>query len=63
MPSPKLANVMWSYPTVMSPAAYIIFKVVWININFPERNTYKEVTVVKSSGTAVDMKSSSKVKE
>lgn len=53
---------MWSYPTVMSPAAYTIFNVVWINISFPERNIYKEVTGVKSSGAVVDMESSSRVK-
>lgn len=62
MPSSKLANVMWSYPTVMSPAAYTIFNVVWINISFPERNIYKEVTGVKSSGAVVDMKRCSRVK-
>lgn len=54
MLSPNLANVMWPYLTVMSLTAYVVFIVVCINISFPERNIYKALRVVKSSGKVVD---------
>lgn len=54
MLSPKLLNVMWPYPTVISLTAHMVFNVVWINISFPERNIYKVRTVVRSSGKMVD---------
>lgn len=54
MLSPNLANVMWPCLTVMSLTAHMVFNVVCINISFPERNIYKALTVVKSSGKVVD---------